>query len=201
MNSQPNPNPSPLEALTEPQRDQLFAWLETHKVSHVLQLVARPEPDGFGIATHDNTLRRWHRREKLARRPSELEFAQQVIAASKDDPLLDQATATLLRQAAFDLSSAPKTSARDFKALARWVLKLRQQQHEAELLALKRERLARQLELEKQRLALETKKFEFNAARQAICHLPELMEIVKDPKKDDEDKIRAAREKLFGSAP
>ena len=64
----------------------------------------------------------------------------------------------------------------------------------------KSNRFAQQLELEKQRLALETKKFEFNAARQAICHLPELMKIVQDPKADSEDKIRAAREKLFGSA-
>ena len=185
-----NPNPSPLNNLTPEQSDQLFSWLETHDVPEVLKLIARPAPDGFGIATHDTTLRRSHRCEKLARRPADLQLAQEVVSNSPGTELFDQATAATLRHVAFELTNSPRVSAKAFKAVARWILKLRDQEHQA-----------RQLELEKQRLALETKKFEFNAARQAICHLPELMEIVKDPQKDDEDKIRAAREKLFGSAP
>ena len=190
MSTTSNPNPSPLDSLNQEQRDQLFSWLELHKVSEVLQLVARPAPEGFGITTYDMTLRRWHRREKLARRPEDLQLARDILADASEPGAFDQATAATLRHVAFELANSPRITAKNFKAIARWVLKLRDQEHHAH-----------QLELEKQRLALETKKFEFNAARQAICHLPELMKIVQNPEADSEDKIRAVREKLFGSAP
>lgn len=56
----------------------------------------------------------------------------------------------------------------------------------------------RELQLASQRLELESRKFEFNAARQALIHAQDLQTILNHPTADNEDKIWAAREKLFG---
>jgi len=50
----------------------------------------------------------------------------------------------------------------------------------------------------KQRLELDTKKFQFNAARSALQHFLDLQLIIQNQTLDDEDKIRAARKKMFG---
>ena len=54
------------------------------------------------------------------------------------------------------------------------------------------------LALARERLALERAKFEFNAAREALNHHATLGKIMADTNRDDEDKIQAAREMIFG---
>ena len=46
--------------------------------------------------------------------------------------------------------------------------------------------------------ALERAKFEFNAAREALNHHSTLVKIMADSSRDDEAKIQAAREMIFG---
>src|SRR5688500_8999699 len=52
--------------------------------------------------------------------------------------------------------------------------------------------------LARERLALERAKFEFNAAREALNHRTQLGQILANPHADDEAKIQAARERIFG---
>jgi hypothetical protein len=69
------------------------------------------------------------------------------------------------------------------------VLKSADHEHKRELLSLMN-----------RRLELDIKKFQFNAARSALLHLADLQEIVANQNIDDEDRIRAARKKIFGES-
>ena len=59
-------NPGILDSLSPEQREQLMDWLELHPVQKVLELVAAPPPDGFGIKTHITSLRRFHHQAQAA---------------------------------------------------------------------------------------------------------------------------------------
>ena len=84
-------------------------------------------------------------------------------------------------------ATSPGEKLSQFKALARWVLKLKEHGQKADLLALMN-----------RRLELDVEKFRFNAARSALIHFVELKEIAQNQQMDDEDKVRAARKKMFG---
>jgi hypothetical protein len=58
-----------------------------------------------------------------------------------------------------------------------------------------------QLDLARQRLALERDKFEFVAARMALIHQAELAKICRATSDDDYAKILKARDLLFGLEP
>jgi hypothetical protein len=73
-----------------------------------------------------------------------------------------------------------------FATVSRWVLRL--QQHAQR---------DRELKLHQDRLDLERYKFEYSASRAALNYLPELNDIMDKHPGDNEDKIWAAREKLF----
>ena len=67
------------------------------------------------------------------------------------------------------------------------MVKMRDQEHAGQQLALARERLA-----------FKRAKFEFNAAREALNHRATLGKIMADTTRGDEAKIQAAREMIFG---
>jgi hypothetical protein len=176
---------SVLEDLSETQQEQLIHWLECHPTRTVVEMVAKPPPDGFGLQTHVTTLRRFYARYQASLSAEELELAKLIGSASGGAPI-QNATDALLSEWAFQIATNPQRTNGAFKALCRWALKNREQaQREA------------QLELNKERLSLDREKFEFNAARQALLHHADLARIMQDPNSDNEDKIQAARRCLF----
>ncbi|HEX7861120.1 MAG TPA: hypothetical protein VF773_12375 [Verrucomicrobiae bacterium] len=183
-----NPNPSPLSDLSNEQQDQLLAWLELFPIKQVLEKVAAPAPEGFGIKTYPTTLRRFYARRRAGNSREDSQLATELVDTTDPAPQVDSAIALGVRQIAFELSNSPRIGPKQFKALSRWVLKLRDQEHAEKEFALARERLA-----------LDRERFQFNAARQALLHHDKLGEIMKDDNTDDEDKINAARRALFGS--
>jgi hypothetical protein len=182
-----NPNPSPLANLSIEQKEQLLAWLELYAMREVLEKVAAPAPDGFGIKTYPTTLRRFFARHRVTEPNENSELANHLLKTVDTSSNVDSATAHSVRQIAFELSNSPGITAKQFKTLSRWVLRMRDQEHADQHLALARERLA-----------LERAKFEFNAAREALNHHTQLGQILADPHADDEAKIQAARERIFG---
>ena len=182
-----NPNPSPLADLSTEQQEQLLAWLELHPMREVLEKVAAPAPDGFGIKTYPTTLRRFVARHRATTSNENSELATELLKSLERSTNIDSATSHSVRQIAFELSNSPGISAKQFKTLSRWVLKVRDQEQAEQHLALARERLA-----------LERAKFEFNAAREALNHHASLGNIMADTTRDDEAKIQAAREMIFG---
>src|SRR5690606_19865224 len=124
---------------SETQHQQLLAWLEEFSTAEVVRLVRRDPPDGFGLVVHATTLARWFARHKASLRPADLQLASEIVALDSDSPAFDQATVATLRHLAFELSNSPRLSAKQFKTLSRWVLKLRDQEHQAQALALSRD--------------------------------------------------------------
>ena len=185
-----NPKPSPLTALTDDQQQQLISWMDSFPPSEVIERVRRDPPDGFGIVTYDTSLRRFYARHKLASRGETISIAHEFNAQQFDEQPLDDATASATRQLAFEIANSPKIGLKQFKPLSRWVLKHREL-----------EQRDREIQLVAQRLELDTERFRFNAARQALIHYAELAAIAKNHDKDNEDKIRAVADLLFQPAP
>ncbi|HYE31374.1 MAG TPA: hypothetical protein VEH27_08105 [Methylomirabilota bacterium] len=177
-----------LNALTPAQQQILFDWLETHSVKQVLEMVAAPPPEGFGLKTHITTLRRFHLRARWRFQSQLTEDISDLPPSHK--PGLnnsDQLTLHKLREATLHNAMLHQSDPATVATLGRWMLRLKEAEYRKE-----------ELELLRARLALETRKFEFNAARQAIIHQQEIATICSNTSTDNEDKIWAAREKIFG---
>jgi hypothetical protein len=176
---------SVIEELPEDAQSKIISWLECYSARRVVEMIAEPAPAGFGLRTHITTLRRFYARHATASQPDEMEMAKAFVGLEVSE--MGNATETLLKQWAFQIASQPQRTGSAFKALSRWSLQSREQQYRI-----------LQLELSKERLQLERARFEFNAAREALNHHSSLGEILRDHSMDDEDKIKKARERIFG---
>jgi hypothetical protein len=180
---------SAIDHLPISDHEQILGWLESYPTYVVVEKIAKAPPEGYGIRTHITTLRRFYARNQAASATSELEIAKLF---DSNDPMtqLEVATENLLRNWAFQIATDPQRTTGAFKALSCWLQRAKEQQ-QREI----------QLDLNRQRLALEREKFEFNAARQALIHHEGLGKILEAADSSDEQKIYAAREALFGKAP
>ena len=59
-----------LDTLAEGQQLQLLSWLEMFPIAEVVQKVAAPPPEGFGIKTYITSLRRFQARMNKRRVPN-----------------------------------------------------------------------------------------------------------------------------------
>ena len=190
-----------LSALTPAQQEELFDWLELHPAKTVLEMVAAPPPEGFGIKTHLTSLRRFHARARACFHREITAAPLELLPEPGSDPIaLDKLTATALRQFAVEMATVQERDTARFGTVSRWVLRLQQNAQRERELKIAEDRLALtklRVETEKSKAELEKTKFEFNASRAALSCLTELDDIVEKHPGDSEDKIWAAREKLF----
>lgn len=182
----PKTRTSAIDDLPECAQSRILSWLECHPTRVVVDMIAQSPPEGYDLKTHVTTLRRFYARYQASSSPAELEIAKLFVPEGVPAPL-EGATDHLLTEWAFQIATSPHRTNGAFKALARWCLQAREQKQRET-----------QLHLNKERLALEREKFEFNAARQALLHHDRLGKILDDRASDDEQKIYAAREQLFG---
>lgn len=181
---------SKLFNLPENQQAELADWLLSGMPYHkARERIALPPPDGFGfvVSSLSPFTPFWEevcvpallaRRRKAAATANE--FAEET---KKTFGEFDSATVEALKQKAFELAISPQADPRDVKALYMLVLKSRDQALDLEQLRLDRE------------------KFEFDAARACLSKLPELKVIGADDSLDEDAKIRAVRERIFGRLP
>jgi hypothetical protein len=184
--SRKNPNPSPLNALTEKQQQQIISWLDIHPPSEVIVMVRRDPPEGFGIVTYDTSLRRFYARHKLAARKDNVHLAAEFTAEPLQDQPFDDLTTSATRQLAFEIATGPGIGLKHFNTLSRWVLKHRE--------LLQRDRA---LAIQSERLAFDRERYEFDTARTVLLHHIELETIRKDDASSDEEKIDQARSLIF----
>src|SRR5436190_2341513 len=117
-----NPS-SPLAQLSDDEQLTLISWLEKKPVKDVLDMVALPKPQGFGIKTHRNTLQRFYARYEHQQRREDYDLAKELVQTPPSDSAdLRKATLLKLQKMAFDLATAPAGKLSQFKALARWCL-------------------------------------------------------------------------------
>lgn len=186
-----------LNSLTRSEQERLYDWLEMYPPKRVLELVQADAPEGFGIQTHLTTLRRFHARaHDHFQRQLMADTTEALANSDPSDEALESLTLRAVRRAALELSTTHHNSPTHFNVVARWLAKLKQiEQRDKEMAQRDCE-----LKLAERRLELETKKFEFNAAREALCHLATLREIFLTDSMDDQDKMTAARKVMFGPA-
>ena len=179
-----------LDTLSPADQEKLMFWLETEPYRTVLERIAAPRPEGFGLHTHLTTLCRYYARHQKTEEPEITEIVGDLAATELNPTDLDRVTAASVRRSALQLAASPQLDPKKFKALANWVLKLREQeQHD------------RALDLAEKRYQLAKAEFEFNAAREALNHAVDLNEIIDTKTIDDEEKINRARRRLFGRLP
>ena len=173
--------------LSEEQQAQVYDWITVLGYVKTKDRLAEPPPVGLGLNTHINSLRRFYRRYSQQIEPDELSEASTPAPGSSQ--ALAAAAEHGAHYAAFQLSAAPPDPD-SFNQLSRWLTKQKFLKIAEDQVALGRERLE-----------LDRKKFQFNASREALLKLPELTKIMDNPATDDEDKIWAARQQLFGTPP
>ena len=150
--------PSTLDTLTAEQLDQLYDWLLERPASKVVEKVALPAPEGFGLQTHITTLQRFKRNRYAELAADQLEAARAIATANSnnsnsnhsDDVVLDHAIASTLKRQLFDRASTPNATTADLALLARYVQRNEKIKIDIERVQIARERLAqnnRRLEL------------------------------------------------------
>lgn len=130
-----------LDTLSDEQQEQLLTWLDLLPVKEVLEKVAAPPPEGFGIRTHVTSLRRFQQRAQLNFRPQDLALARgSKLTAEQRSELIDAASDALAQQS-FQLATTRRLTSRTLGAVARWLACLQQHHLRERELALAGERL------------------------------------------------------------
>lgn len=180
---------SKLDALPREQREKLAEWYGLRDdpplaLKKIRDLLASE----FGVATSVSSLSDFYPKIAadvlLARREQAVTTADELAKAASETPgQFDEASIDLLKQRTFELLVKQCASPKDVKALFGLVLQSRAQ------------------ELEQKQLQLAREKFEFDAAAAALKELPALKKIAGDRSLDQQAKLRAVRERLFGEVP
>src|SRR5437764_7773674 len=116
---------SSIESLPEEAQAQIISWLEVEPRHKVVERIAKPAPEGFGIQTHATTLSRFFTRYMAKERQADLDLAKALAPNAAGDPI-DAATHSLISDWAFQIATKPKRNVDAFKALSRWLLKSRE---------------------------------------------------------------------------
>jgi hypothetical protein len=141
-----------LDSLEPEQKEQLMTWLSNLEIAQVLDKVAAPPPEGFGIKTHITSLRRFYQREKIREAQENVNFARAACTQASDLEIIHTAAFTALTHRAFESAIAPDLAGSHLPAAAKWLLALQDNEFRREQLQLRRERL----ELEKRKLLIDT---------------------------------------------
>jgi hypothetical protein len=181
-----------LANLAPDQHARLNQWLaEGLTFIQIRDIIAQPQPAGFGIATSDSAVRRYYQKVKLAAELAEVDDTIQSL------PHAQTSLKNLLHQSALTTALQTELPPATFQILARYYRNLTREQFDQRAA----EQRDLQLQLNRERLNHHRRVFEFNAARAALAAACQLQQIANDPHLDDEQKIWAAQERIFGSVP
>ncbi len=171
--------------LPEEQQAQLADWLLNGTPYHKAKELVLAE---FGVSVSLTAFQSFWQEvcapALLSRRKRAVSMAGEVAEEAQKTPgRFDAATVDAIKQKAFELAISPMSEPKDVKALFMLLQKGRDQDIKAQQLDLDRER------------------FQFDAAKAALAKLPELKSIAGNNSLDQDAKLRAVREKLFGTLP
>jgi hypothetical protein len=176
---------STLLNLPEEQMSTLCDWLLSGlPQAKVLTLLQKE----FKVKTSNASLSRFYEKvcvpALLERRRRAVAQAEAIAEDAKKAPgQFDEAIIDSIKQTVVSVASSPTPDAKMVKDLFSLALKANAQA------------------LNKEQISLEREKFEFDAAKAALAHLPALREIANARGMDDAAKLQAVRKKLFGEVP
>ena len=194
-----NPH-STLETLTDDQKDQLFDWLLEMPAREVLEKLALPPGEGFGLKTNLTTLQRFKSRRWVEHVADEIQCAARLAdTTAGHDTTLGNAITSGLKHHLFQLASAPDPTGAQLALVARWVHRQEKLQLDLQRLQLARERAAQnQRRLELLERAVKARELEA-AARAAKLNPPRKKEDALGPLIRNPEDVLARAEKKFGT--
>jgi hypothetical protein len=171
--------------LPEEQQAQLAEFLLSGMPYHQAQaLVEKEFKVHVGLTAFSGFWQKVCEPQLIARRRKAVMTADMIGDEAEQIPgRFDAATIDALKQKAFELAISPQVNPRDVKAIFALVLKARSQ------------------DLDAQQLRLDREKFEFDAAKKALAALDDLRAIRADASLNDDAKLQAIRQRLFGAVP
>jgi hypothetical protein len=144
-----------LDQLSPEQQEQLIDWIESFTAKEVLEKVAAPEPEGFGIRTHATSLRRFYDKWQASQKTEDLQSAFHQLEGT-EDPMLSKGISSALTRQAFRTVTGPKRAQMTLDQATKWIITMEKQQLRE-----------KELELAKRRLDLEEKKAAWTAMIQS----------------------------------
>ena len=110
-----------LDQLTNEQLDQLYDWLLDMPTKQVVEKVALPAPEGFGIKTHVTTLRRFKDRRWAELAADRIQTATQLagITTNQHDTL-DTGIQVAIKHHMFERASASNITNDQLTLVSRW---------------------------------------------------------------------------------
>jgi hypothetical protein len=177
---------SPLDKLPQNQQDALEAWLFEEKLDYK-KCIERLRLD-FDVKTTDSSVSRFYKRVKGRRILDGIEESVAMAKAVEEKyqqengsfykPLLER-----VGQTAFDKSVSGEDDPETIYNYTKLLISAQKEKSRREQIALQRER------------------FQFDAAKACLKKLPELKEVAASNGLNQDEKIKAVREILFGAAP
>lgn len=171
--------------LPEEQQCKLADWLLSGVPYHEAKILAEKE---FGVSLKSLSPFKefWQQvcqPHLLARRSRSLGAAgvRAEEAAKHSGAAFDTATLDALRQKAYELAESPGAEAKEVKAVMMLLLKARDQ------------------DFEREKLAFDRQRFEFDAAQACLKQLPELKAISSNRGLNQTEKVEQIRLRLFGT--
>lgn len=184
MGAKPKSNAKLLN-LPEAQQAQLAEWLLSGMPYHRAQAAVLKE---FGVEVSMGAFTGFWNEvcapEHLRRRAKAVKMADEVAEVAERQPgRFDAATVDALKQKAFEMAVSPHADPDEVRSVMMLVLKARDQ------------------DLDERKLELDKAKFQWNAAKAVLEHANELAVIKDDKGMDEDQKLHAVRERLFGVTP
>src|SRR5688572_1021204 len=101
------PKESELRKLSEEQKATVLGWIdEGTTLREIIERMAKPGPEGFGIRTNLGTLSRmaglWRSEQLLTARPEEAERARALLQSEEESVAFQKATIAVLQQRLFE---------------------------------------------------------------------------------------------------
>ena len=136
--------PGILDSLSADQLDDLIGWMDdpSIKMQMILERVAAPPPEGFGIKTHVTSLRRLYRRQKLRQAQEDLALARMGHLNADELAQIRRSAAAALTRLAFETASGHAPGAAQLTAAMKWLESLQERELKLEQMELRRRQLA-----------------------------------------------------------
>ena len=179
--------------LSEDEQSQIYEWLLSFGYVETQRRVALPRPEGFSLQTHLTSLRRFYVHFSRDLKDHDAAVCSESTLSEQGRARLSLATEEAMQYAAYQMTSGPMDS-KSFSDVGRWLNRQKSLELEGQYLRVAEAKA----ELARKRLELERERLELNAARLALQHYTGLKDIHESPTGDQEDKIRAARDLIFG---
>ena len=134
-----------LENLTNEQLDQVYDWLLDMPTKQVVEKVALPAPEGFGITTHVTTLRRFKEKRWAELAADRIQAATQ-LAGTANQPsqleTLDTGIQVAIKHHMFQRVSSPNITDDQLAIVSRWSHRQEKLKLEIQRVQIARERCA-----------------------------------------------------------